>query len=376
MFKDFFKTVGKIYFGTSFVLWLIMLILPLGASIFVFQIFSAKIVQHIPIGIIKNDRSELSRNIEMALNANPVLNVSLECLNRSECEQAIIRGSILAFIELPVDLERRALRLESPVIQVYSSGQNYLTNTTLGKEIRSVISTVGASIFTKNFKEPVHVELKSVGNAIGNYQGFLGIGLITTLFHMSSILIAAYIFTFPFRIRKVNEFLKVAKGNRAILFLASVLPLIFIQWISFVAVYAYAHRELAPMTLDELIMVSVGIFAMILACSGAGITFAGVTGNMRISTSVTAVVSAPAFAFVGQTFPIIAMPFAVRCIAFILPLTHILKIQSAMLISSAGKTLAWNSTITLLLMAVFWYSLGTLLIFARWKYSVKKEQNV
>ena len=373
MFVSFFKAVRKIYISHNIVLWLVLLILPVATSSFMVDLFSAEIIQHVPIGIVKQDRSQLSDEIAMALKADPVLEVALECEDRSECEHAVVRGELQAFIVLPYDMERRALRLESPVIPVYSSGQNYLTNTFAVKEIRSVISTIGSNLFTKQMDDPVQVEIKSVGNNSGNYQGFLGLGLVTAIFHLAGILAAVYLFSFPFRDHRVREFLQAAGGSRVILGAATSIPLIAIQWLSMMGVYAYAHKALAPMTFDEFIVVSAGQLAMFLACSGAGAAFVGITGNMRMSSSVAGVIAGPAFAFAGQTFPVMAMPFAVRCFAFLLPLTHILKVQSTMLLGSVGKAHAWESIVILLCMALFWHLLASKLLFLRWKVAIEKE---
>lgn len=373
MFVSFFKAVRKIYISHNIVLWLVLLILPVATSSFMVDLFSAEIIQHVPIGIVKQDRSQLSDEIAMALKADPVLEVALECEDRSECEHAVVRGELQAFIVLPYDMEHRALRLESPVIPVYSSGQNYLTNTFAVKEIRSVISTIGSNLFTKQMDDPVQVEIKSVGNNSGNYQGFLGLGLVTAIFHLAGILAAVYLFSFPFRDHRVREFLAAAGGSRVILGAATSIPLIAIQWLSMMAVYAYAHKALAPMTFDEFIVVSAGQLAMLLACSGAGAAFVGITGNMRMSSSVAGVIAGPAFAFAGQTFPVMAMPFAVRCFAFLLPLTHILKVQSTMLLGSVGKAHAWESIVILLCMALFWHLLASKLLLLRWKVAIEKE---
>lgn len=373
MFVSFFKAVRKIYISHNIVLWLVLLILPVATSSFMVDLFSAEIIQHVPIGIVKQDRSQLSDEIAMALKADPVLEVALECEDRSECEHAVVRGELQAFIVLPYDMERRALRLESPVIPIYSSGQNYLTNTFAVKEIRSVISTIGSNLFTKQMDDPVQVEIKSVGNNSGNYQGFLGLGLVTAIFHLAGILAAVYLFSFPFRDHRVREFLAAAGGSRVILGAATSIPLIAIQWLSMMGVYAYAHKALAPMTFDEFIVVSAGQLAMFLACSGAGAAFVGITGNMRMSSSVAGVIAGPAFAFAGQTFPVMAMPFAVRCFAFLLPLTHILKVQSTMLLGSVGKAHAWESIAILLCMALFWHLLASKLLFLRWKVAIEKE---
>lgn len=373
MFLNTVRTIRKVYVSHNIVLWLVVLILPVAMSVFMVDLFSAEIIQHIPIGVLKQDRSQLSDELTRAFKSSPVLDVKVECADRSECEHAVIRGELQGFVVIPYDLERRALRLETPVIPVYSSGQNYLTNTFALKEIRTVISTIGANLFTKQMEEPIHVEIKSVGNNTGNYQGFLGLGLIAAIFHLAGILAAVYLFSFPFRDHRVREFLDAAGKSRYVLGLATIVPLVLIQWISMMAVYAYARRALAPMTLDEFIMVSAGQLAMFLACSGAGAAFVGITGNMRMSSSVAGVIAGPAFAFAGQTFPVMAMPFAVRCFAFLLPLTHILKVQSMMLLGSVGKEQAWQSIVILLFMALFWHLLAARVLFIRWKVAYRKE---
>ena len=374
MFRSFFRTVRKVYFGHNLVLWLVTLILPVVTSLFMVDVFSAEILQHIPVGILKQDRSQLADELEEGLRANPVVDVVLECHGFSECEHAVVRGELQAFVVLPYDLERRALRLETPVIPVYSSGQNYLTNSFATKEIRSVVSTIGGNLFTKSMEEPVKVSLQSVGNSTGNYQGFLGMGLVAAIFHLAGILAAVYIFSLPFRDHRIREYLAAAGGSRVILGLATIIPLGLIQSMAMVGVYAYTHRFMAPMTFDEFVVTAAGQVAMVFACNGAGAAFVAITGNMRMSTSVAGVIAGPAFAFAGQTFPIMAMPFAVRCFAFVLPLTHVLKVQSCMLLGTAGKAKAWESIEILLVMALFWHLLAARLLFMRWKRAARREK--
>ena len=108
MFIDFFRAIRKIYISHNIVLWLVLLILLVVTSVFMVNFFSAEIIQHVPIGLLKQDRSQLADKVEMALRADPVLEVAVECHDRSECEHAVIRGDLQAFIVLPYDMERRA----------------------------------------------------------------------------------------------------------------------------------------------------------------------------------------------------------------------------------------------------------------------------
>ena len=99
----------------------------------------------------------------------------------------------------------------------------------------------------------------------------------------------------------------------------------------------------------------------------------GVVGVMRIATGAAGVIGSPAFAFAGQTFPVMSMPFAVRCFAFVLPLTHVLKIQSMMLLGDVSMEASWHSLEILIGMAVFWNILGAFLMSMRWKQHVRLE---
>lgn len=367
------KTIQKIYFTRNIVLWMILVILPIGVSLFTMGMFSSQIVQHVPIGIVKQDDSQLADRLESKLRSSPVLNIKMICNDMSECEHAIVRGELQAFIVFPNDLERRALRLEAPVIPVYSSGQNYLTNMFATKEIRSVLAAAGSEMFTAQMEDPVKVQIHSVGNLKSNYQGFLVLGLVTAIFHLAAMIVGAYVSSFPLRDHRVKEMIRYAGGSRLTLWIASVFPMNIVLWLESLGCYAYCHRLLSPLSFEEFVMTAAAQLFMIAACSGAGFVFVGVFGLMRMATGAAGIIGSPAFAFAGQTFPVMAMPFAVRCFAFILPLTHVLMIQSSMMLGDVDMKFAWHSLEILIGMAMFWNILGAFLMSMRWKQHVKLE---
>lgn len=376
MLKGLLKTIGKIYFGPKIILWMILTVLPVGVSVFMLEMFSSEIVQHIPVGILKQDHSQLADRLERAIQSSPVLDVKVNCHDMSECEHAVIRGELQTFIVLPTDLERRALRLEAPVIPVFSSGQNYLTNMFATKEIRAVITSIGSDLFTASYDDPVKTEIHSVGNIEGNYQGFLALGLLSAMFHLAGMLVAVYIASFPLRDKRVREFYSSAERSWVTLGVAAFVPAVIILWLEYMGCYAYTHRMLMPMSFEEFVMVSVAQLLMVICCFGAGITFVGVTGLMRIATGISGVIGGPAFAFAGQTFPVMAMPFAVRCFAFLLPLTHVLRVQSMMLLGDVGMAESWEVIKLMGGMALFWVLLGCFTIVLRWQYRLKLDSQM
>jgi ABC-2 type transport system permease protein len=355
---------------------MILTVLPVGVSVFMLEMFSSEIVQHIPVGILKQDHSQLADRLERAIQSSPVLDVKVNCHDMSECEHAVIRGDLQTFIVLPTDLERRALRLEAPVIPVFSSGQNYLTNMFATKEIRAVITSIGSDLFAASYDDPVKTEIHSVGNIEGNYQGFLALGLLSAMFHLAGMLVAVYIASFPLRDHRVREFFSSAERSWVTLGVAAFVPAVIILWLEYMGCYAYTHRMLMPMSFEEFVMVSVAQLLMVICCFGAGITFVGVTGVMRIATGVSGVIGGPAFAFAGQTFPVMAMPFAVRCFAFLLPLTHVLRVQSMMLLGDVGMAESWEVIKLMGGMALFWVLLGCFTIVLRWQHRLKQDSQM
>ena len=367
------RTIRNIYLSHNIVLWMILVVLPIGVSLFTMGMFSSQIVQHVPIGIVKQDDSQLADRLQSKLRSSPVLDIKMICSDMGECEHAVVRGDIQAFLVFPNEMERRALRLEAPVIPVYSSGQNYLTNMFATKEIRSVLAAAGSELFTAQMEDPVKVQIHSVGNLKSNYQGFLVFGLVTAIFHLAAMIVGVYVMSFPLRDRRVREMIGYADGSRLTLWFASVFPMNIVLWLESLGCYAYCHRILAPLSFEEFVMTAAAQLFMILACSGAGTVFVGVFGVMRIATGAAGIIGSPAFAFAGQTFPVMAMPFAVRCFAFILPLTHVLIIQSTMLLGDVNMAAAWNSMKILIGMAIFWNLLGAFLMSMRWKQFTRRE---
>jgi ABC-2 type transport system permease protein len=189
-------------------------------------------------------------------------------------------------------------------------------------------------------------------------------------------LVAVYIASFPLRDKRVREFYNYAERSWVTLGIASFVPAVIILWLEYMGCYAYTHRMLMPMGFEEFVMVSVAQLLMVICCVGAGMAFVGVTGVMRIATGVSGVIGGPAFAFAGQTYPVMAMPFAVRCFAFVLPLTHVLRVQSMMLLGDVGMAESWNVIKLMGGMALFWTLFGSFAMLLRWQYRLKHDSQI
>jgi ABC-2 type transport system permease protein len=82
-----------------------------------------------------------------------------------------------------------------------------------------------------------------------------------------------------------------------------------------------------------------------------GAFVSGLTRSLRTALSATGFITAPAFAFGGVGFPLVAMPFFAHAWASLLPYTHYIRVQMEQL--QMGAPLAYSVAKPL------WMVLGT-----------------
>ena len=363
------------YLKRNGTLWVLIFVLPVGVSILMTSLLSRELPRNLPMGVVVEETSQLTGRIIKSIDASPTLRVETYCEDVPTCGSLMRSGNIFGFIMLPAGLEKKAYRAEAPVISVYTNAQSLLTSNLIIKELRTVVGTQGVILEPRNLPDPLRTEIHTVGNPTGSYLYFLAIGLVAAVFHVVAMISSVFVFSYPIREKKVTVWLREAKESPVIAVLGRWLPLVLILWVEMLLMMVFVRGELAPMGNWEFVMLALASLAMIGTCTAVSIVFVGVTGSMRIATSAAAVVGGPAFAFSGQTFPVLAMPFFVRCFAYVLPITHFLQIQSAMLLGNIGLTSAFHSLQILLGMMIFWLLLGILTMSWQLKKCGEKEDD-
>ncbi len=89
----------------------------------------------------------------------------------------------------------------------------------------------------------------------------------------------------------------------------------------------FLYRYLGAPLRGNLPAVLLGTALFVLSYQAVGLLIISWTRNLRLATSVAAFYTTPAFAFVGITFPVSAMPAFGRLWSDLLPLTHYLKLM-------------------------------------------------
>ncbi len=352
---------------------ILLFIFPVGLSLGILSLFSAESPSHLEIGVVAESGGDLQGKLLRAIDATPTTRIAKRCKSISECAAAMRSGEIYAFLHIPPELEKNALRMETPIITVYTNGQSLLTSKLVTNDLRTVIGTQGALLVKNTVMPPVTTELHIVGNPTGNYERFLGIGLVAAFFHVIAMIFGAYIFAYPIRERRVRKWFDAAENSTVAAFFGRFLPAFLVLGTEMVVLMCIARKGMPALQKIDMAVLVCGIYAMVGTCLAAGATFVGFIGEMRIALSSAAVAGGPAFAFCGQTFPLFAMPLGLRAWAFVLPITHFMQLQSAFFIGHIGISRAFHSLEILCGELLFWTLLAIFTLRIRIPKTIEKE---
>ena len=100
--------------------FILLVVAPLVYGIFYPQPYLNQILRKIPIAVVDNDLSELSRRIVQTLDASGAVNVAIRADTLAEAHAALDRGEVFAVVGIPPGTERDVLKGITVHIPIYA----------------------------------------------------------------------------------------------------------------------------------------------------------------------------------------------------------------------------------------------------------------
>jgi ABC-2 type transport system permease protein len=165
------------------------LLLVLGPLVYGFyypQPYLNQILRKIPIAVVDNDLTELSRSIVQTLDASGAVSVVVQAETLAEARKALDRGEAFAVVGIPPDTERDVLKGNTAHIPIYAdatylfifrsmaSGMataiNTLSSELAGGGARTDGSLVKAALASSS---PAEILLQPIFNPVGGYASYV-----------------------------------------------------------------------------------------------------------------------------------------------------------------------------------------------------------
>ena len=340
---------------------------PLLAVALMWWIFSAGQPTQLPIGVLDQDHSALSRELVRFLDAAPGLRVAERYANEADMRHGLERGSVNGAVQIPRELARDIKQGRAANVVLLHNAQLGTHSSLIQRDVRSAVGTLsagieiaarnkrGASLAAARLQvEPIRTRMVTLFNTSLDYEQFLGVALIPAVLHILAMTAGAWAVGRELRDRSVGDWLGAAPRWSEVL--AALVGKLALPFGSLCLVAALAllwvtlGRGWHPAGSTVWTFMALVVFLALSIALGA---FASaVTRSLRTGLSATGFITAPAFAFGGVAFPIVSMPPLARLWAEALPYTHYIRVQMDQLQVGAPlryslATPLWMALITL-----------------------------
>lgn len=314
---------------------LLMLILPLIGWGILAATFYEGVPRDMPVAIIDHDNSPTSRELIRSIDATSTMRVAAYATSPSEGEELMKSGEVYAAVLLDSNLERELLLGNSPPVVIFYNAQWMLPTNLIVKDLRTVFATAsavrnvkrrvaaGESLYeATRTSEPIRFDMRALHNPELDYTSFLLPALLATLMHIFVTLMTIHVIGTELKHGTAADWLG-ANNNHILRALFTKLSPYFVWYAALgLVLFMVTYGPLGVPFRGSVGVFVLGYLLLCLAYTGLGMALISVTANMRLATSLASFITGPAFAFAGITFPVIAMPFAAKVWALLLPLTH------------------------------------------------------
>jgi ABC-2 type transport system permease protein len=164
----------------------VLFLAPLVYGVYYPQPYLNQILRKLPIAVVDNDLSDLSRQMVETLDASGALSVAVRARTVAEARAAIDRGQAFAAVEIPADTERDVLKGITTHIPIYADATylfmfrstasgvataiGALTSDLVSRGARSDGSLVKAKLASSS---PAAVLLQPIFNPVGGYASYI-----------------------------------------------------------------------------------------------------------------------------------------------------------------------------------------------------------
>lgn len=324
--------------------------LPFTLILFFALFFSHEVVGSLPIAVVDEDDSYLSRRFVSMLYASHEVADVEEVADIAEARQMLLAGEVVGIVEIVGNFAQSILSSGSAKVVYYDSGTNVSTASLSSKGVQTVATTFGVGVALQRAEmrgamaDEAIAEVMPIGfmtyalfNPWLNYAYYVGPCFWAMVLIISALLSTIYAVGSELRYASSLEWVDSANGSLVGALMGKLAPLTLLLWAlsAVVGVLVFGIYD-APMR-GAWWVVALGCAVVILAYQAVAIFIVAITASFRLSLSLGGGYSVLAFTFSGVTFPTMAMFSAVQPLTALFPYTYFMRLY----IDQAVRGVEW-----------------------------------
>lgn len=164
----------------------LLFLAPLIYGIYYPQPYLNQILRKLPVAVVDNDQSELSRRIVETLDASGALSVVVRARTLAEARTAIDRGQAFVAVEIPPDTERDVLKGITAHIPVYADATYLFVFRSTASGVATAVGALTSDLVSRGARSdgslvkaklagqsPADVLLQPIFNPVGGYASYV-----------------------------------------------------------------------------------------------------------------------------------------------------------------------------------------------------------
>lgn len=315
-----------------------LFVLPVVTFLFFALFFEKGVADNLPIAVLDEDRTNLSRTLVSMVDETPSALVAYEIQDMNEGEQLIREGKVYAVLQIPSRFEKTVMGNGQTHVELYNSGTNISANSLLAKDIQTAVTTFSIGIQLQVLQSqgltaaqamaqamPIRFSKHVLFNPYINYGYYVAPCFMAMMLMIFTILSSIYAAGTELKFGTAKEWLDTGRGSIGAALLGKLLPITMVMAIVAVAMFVVIFNIMgAPMN-GSAFMLGASTLVFIVSYQCIGIAILTITSNMRLALSFGGGYSVLAFTFSGLTFPTMAMATVLQWFGCLFPFTFYMK---------------------------------------------------
>lgn len=328
----------------------VLIWLPLGAILFFALFFSQEVVGSLPVAVVDEDNSYLSRRLVSMLYATHETACVEEVTGVAEAQSKLLAGDVVGAVEIPADFSEKLLSGATTAVKYYDSGTNISTASLSSKGVQTAVTSFGVGVALQRAEMegampdeamaqamPIGFTTYALFNPWLNYAYYVAPCFWAMILVIATMLSTIYAVGTELRYGTSIEWLRSANGSLVGAIMGKLAPATLVLWLLalVVGVLIFGHFG-APMR-GRWVVLAMGIVLLIMAYQAVALFVVALTASFRLSLSLGGGYSVLAFTFSGVTFPTMAMIGWVQPFTMLFPYTYFMRLY----IDQAVRGSAW-----------------------------------
>ncbi|MFM2331433.1 MAG: hypothetical protein RIQ74_253 [Pseudomonadota bacterium] len=345
------------------------IIAPLLVILLFGNMFSSGKAEHLPIVVIDQDQSEMSRKVIHALNVNHTLNVKTITASQDEAEQLINKTEAWGFVLIPEGAEQRLVQAQDAQISIaYNQSFFSIGNTISSAMLISTLNGMADYMGNRYFANVLpyldvptpHIKISTLYNPNMSYELFLEPFMVPAVLHLLLCCCVAFAIGQEFKRKTLTEWVNSKQIISSLLGKILVYVFIFCAW-TWCWMFWLAHIR-GYFIAGSLSLILLAQFLLYFSYAVISSTVVLATKDLPKTFGFIALYGGSSPSFSGITLPLNNAPAFTQFWSMIIPYTPYAKLQTEQWVIGSDLLVSFIPLSILLVFSALYFGLSIRLL--------------